>query len=70
MLEPVAQMDAEGLFRYQVAEKDARKVCGLPPIYAMLQCMRAEYGELIKYDYHLEPATESMVSFCAMAFYK
>jgi AmmeMemoRadiSam system protein B len=69
MLEYVERLDREAFFQNLQAEGDARKVCGLPPMYAMLACMNAREGKLLKYDYNLEPATQSLVSFCAMAFY-
>ncbi len=70
MLGFLEQGDAEGFFRHIESEKDSRKICGMPPMYTMMQCMGGAQGELLRYDYNIEPATDSMVSFCSMAFYR
>ncbi|MCX7015487.1 MAG: AmmeMemoRadiSam system protein B, partial [Candidatus Sumerlaeota bacterium] len=70
MLGRLERLDAEGFFRFIHKEGDERKVCGLPPMYAMMRCMAAGEGKLLKYDFSVEPPTQSMVSFCSMAFYE
>lgn len=50
LLEAVCAGDAEGFFDLSLAEADARKVCGLPPIYMMLKCLPGARGEWLGYD--------------------
>jgi AmmeMemoRadiSam system protein B len=69
MLAFLERADAEGFYRHIEAEKDARKICGMPPMFTMMKCMDASAGKLLRYDYNIEAATDSLVSFCAMAFY-
>ena len=69
-LDCAAKLDASAFFESIARNGDEYKICGLPPIYAMLRCMKASQGKMLRYDYNLEAATDSMVSFCSMAFYK
>ncbi len=69
MLKAAEKGDAQGFFQ-QVAEiKDARHVCGFPPLYAMLALMGAQRGELLKWDYWNFEQTRSVVTMASMAFY-
>ena len=69
MLGHVERLDREAFFRNLQAEGDERKVCGLPPMYAMMSCIDPREGKLLRYDYNIDPQTQSLVSFCSMAFY-
>ena len=70
MLSHVERGDRSDLFDHLVCDGDARKVCGFPPIYTMLSCLGDDTtGKLLKYDIAVEPDTQSLVSFCSMAFY-
>ncbi len=69
-LEFMARMDAQAFFRRVALNGDEYKICGLSPMYAMLRCMQASEGKLMRHDYNLEAQTDSMVSFCSMVFYK
>jgi hypothetical protein len=42
--------DADGFFRRTQQEKDARKICGLSPIYLMLKLLDDVKGESLAYD--------------------
>jgi MEMO1 family protein len=48
-LDAAARGDAAGWFAELAREKDRRRVCGLPPIYAMLETARPGAGELLAY---------------------
>jgi len=63
------QINAGGFFRSVAEEKDKRKICGLSPIYALLDTVKAEKGKLLDYDQALEPDTGSVVSFASVGFY-
>jgi len=69
LLDFAARLDAEGFFQHVAREKDARKICGLPPTYMALVCMDAARSQLLKHDWNVESETDSLVSFCSMAFY-
>ncbi|MFH1928886.1 MAG: AmmeMemoRadiSam system protein B [Chloroflexota bacterium] len=67
MLQLIRDGDAEGFFQQLRDERDARKVCGLPPIYMMLRLLGDGRGTLL--DYALCPADNqntSFVSICGM----
>jgi len=69
MLEYAEEMDGEGFFSSIAKEKDRRRICGLPAIYAMLKILEAKEGKLLKYDQAFTPETQSVVTFASLAFY-
>ena len=69
MLGYVERRDGEGFFQSILREKDRRKVCGLPAIYAMLHSLEAKEGRLLNYGQAYTPETQSVVSFASLAFY-
>lgn len=68
MLERVAEMDADGFFKSIRDDNDRRRICGFPPIYALLRVVEAGRGELLKYDQAIEQQMQSVVSFASMVF--
>ena len=69
MLGYVARGDGEGFFSSILKERDRRRICGLPAIYAMLKVLEAKEGKLIKYGQAYTRETQSVVSFASLAFY-
>ena len=69
MLGYVVRMDGEGFFSSIFKERDRRKICGFPAIYAMLKVLEAKEGRLLKYGQAFTPETQSVVSFASLAFY-
>ncbi|MBS3920953.1 MAG: AmmeMemoRadiSam system protein B [Deltaproteobacteria bacterium] len=69
MLKHAERMDGEGFFSSISGERDRKRICGLPAIYAMLKAMDAEKGMLLNYGQAFTPETQSVVSFASMAFY-
>ena len=67
MLERLENVDADGFFAHIEADGDRRRICGLPPIYTMLNAMEATSGKLLKYQCWPDPA--GAVSYASMAFY-
>ncbi len=61
MLATICRGDAEGFLDLLVAERDSRKVCGLPPIYLMLKLLSGVVGETVAYSIRPAPG-ESVVS--------
>ncbi len=69
MLSHLERVDEEGFFSSISGERDRKRICGLPAIYAMLKAMEAKEGKLLKYGQAFTPETQSVVSFASMAFY-
>jgi MEMO1 family protein len=65
MLESVVAGDARGFFSRVAADRDARRICGLSPIYSLLRVL-PQPGRLIEYRQWPDP--EGAVTFCAVSF--
>jgi hypothetical protein len=48
---------------------DQTRICGASSLYTMLQTVRAERVELLKYDRAIDEEAQSLVSFASMALY-
>ena len=66
MLETVMAGDAPAFYASVAADGDARRICGLSPIYTFLRVLPEAHGRLIRYRQWPDP--EGTVSFCAAAF--
>ena len=66
MLETITAGDAPAFFASVTADRDARRICGLSPIYSFLRALPGAQGRLIRYRQWPDP--EGTVSFCAAAF--
>ena len=66
MLETVMAGDAPAFHASVAADGDARRICGLSPIYTFLRVLPDAHGRLIRYRQWPDP--EGTVSFCAAAF--
>ena len=55
-LEAICAGDSERFFEVSRAEADARKLCGMPPIYMMLRHLAGSCGEALGYDQCLADA--------------
>ena len=69
MLEYAEKMDGEGFFSLISRERDRKRICGFPAIYAMLKTLEAKEGKLLKYGQAFTPETQSVVTFASLAFY-
>ena len=49
-LDAICACDSERFFEVSRAEADARKLCGMPPIYMMLRYLAGSRGEALGYD--------------------
>ncbi|MGH7814873.1 MAG: AmmeMemoRadiSam system protein B [Candidatus Binataceae bacterium] len=67
LIERIAGGDPEGFFAEIMKDRDARKICGLAPMYTQLELLRGRTGRLLKYGIAMEPQTESAVSFASLA---
>jgi AmmeMemoRadiSam system protein B len=68
MLTHVERLDADAFYASIAREKDSRKICGLPPIYAMLRLIDAKEGKLLNYKQSIENEAGSVVTFTSMVF--
>jgi AmmeMemoRadiSam system protein B len=66
MLDAVMAGDAAGFYESVARDGDARRICGLSPIYAFLRALPGTPGRLIRYQQWPDPA--GAVTFCAAAF--
>ncbi|RKY19661.1 MAG: AmmeMemoRadiSam system protein B [Planctomycetota bacterium] len=65
----VEKGDANGLFEEVAKERDARRICGLPPIWTLLELLPAgASGRIVKYEQSVEQETDSVVTFAALAW--
>lgn len=62
--------DAAGWFEHVAASGDSYRICGLAPMYTMLEALRPTRGELLRYDQAVAPDGTSCVSFASVAFYE
>jgi AmmeMemoRadiSam system protein B len=67
LIENIKRGDPAGFFAQIVKDRDARKICGLSPIYTQLELLKGRAGRLLKYGIAMEPQTESCVSFASLA---
>jgi len=70
LLETACRCDAAGFFSHVAGRGDRSRICGLPPVYTMLEVIGQARGEVLKYDQAVEPDRTACVSFAAVAFYR
>jgi AmmeMemoRadiSam system protein B len=61
--------DSAGFFRVIAQEGDARRICGLPPAYTVLQALHPHVGKVLHYGQFVDPSGSESVSFAAMALF-
>ena len=66
MLESVVGVDAGGFYAGIAADHDARRICGLSPIYTLLRLLPDAPGRLVRYTQWADP--QGAVTFCAVTF--
>jgi AmmeMemoRadiSam system protein B len=69
ILEQAVAADMAGYFRVIAAEGDARRICGLPPTYTLVEAIRPTRGKLLNYDQYVHPHGFESVSFASVGFY-
>jgi AmmeMemoRadiSam system protein B len=67
LIENIKRGDPEGFFADVAKDQDARKICGLSPMYTQLELLRGHSARLLMHDIAMEPQTESAVSFASLA---
>jgi AmmeMemoRadiSam system protein B len=67
LIEFIRRGDARGFFADIVKDRDARRICGLAPMYTQLELLGGRSGRLLKYGIAMEPDNGSAVSFASLA---
>jgi MEMO1 family protein len=67
---PAVPPDAAAFFHTIAEEGDARRICGLPPTYTVLEALHPSRGEVVHYDQYVHPDGFESVSFASVLFYK
>jgi AmmeMemoRadiSam system protein B len=68
MLRHVCAGDGEGFYAQVMEDSDARRICGLAPIYYTLAITGANQGDLRKYTQWADPSATSAISFASVIF--
>jgi AmmeMemoRadiSam system protein B len=68
MLELICRGEAEGFYQQVMANGDARRVCGLAPIYYLLSLIGPSEGRLLKYTQWVDPQGHGSVTFAGVIF--
>ncbi len=67
LIEFIRRGDPQGFFSDVRKDRNARRICGLAPIYTQLELLRGRSGRLLKYGIAMEPETGSAVSYASLA---
>jgi AmmeMemoRadiSam system protein B len=67
LIEHIKRGDPEAFFADILRDRDARRICGLSPMYTQLELLRGHPARLLMHDIAMEPQTESAVSFASIA---
>ncbi len=70
MLELILRPDAEAYYAQVMRDRDARRICGLTPIYLLTALMQADQrrGELLRYTQWVDADHSSSVTFASASF--
>jgi AmmeMemoRadiSam system protein B len=70
LLKQMEKADMAGYFGVLAEEADARRICGFPPTYTLLEAIRPSHGKLWHYDQYAHPQGFESVSFASVGFYR
>jgi MEMO1 family protein len=68
MLELVCRGDAEGFYAQVMRDADARRICGLSPIYYLLSLIGPGSGRLLKYSQWVDASGQGAVTYAGVLF--
>ncbi len=69
MLKHVEELQPETFAQFIQQEGDGRRISGFAPIYTMLRLMRAEKGEVLRYDRGITDQFNSTVTYASVVFF-
>jgi MEMO1 family protein len=70
MLDVAASGEADDFYRSVMSDGDRRRVCGVAPMYAMLDLLPESRGEVLHYTPWADPNGYSAVTFASVAYYR
>ena len=70
MLVLASAPDAEGFYRDVMDGGDRRRICGIAPMYSLLQLLPPARGELLRYAQWADPDGQAAVTFASVAYYR
>jgi MEMO1 family protein len=68
MLEFICRGDAEGFYRQVMLDHDARRICGLAPIYYLLALLGPASGRCVKYSQWVDGGGRGAVTYAGVLF--
>jgi len=68
MLEIVCRGEADEFYRQVMTDQDARKICGLSPIYYLLSLIGPAHGEVLQYGQWADPDGQGSVTYAGVIF--
>ena len=68
MLERICRGDAEGFYWQVMDENDARRICGLAPIYYLLALLGPTEGRLLRYSQWIDERGAGSVTYAGVIF--
>lgn len=69
LLEKLTEADPVGFFGIIAENQDRRHICGLPPVYSMLETINATRGSVLDYRQWNERERGSAVTFASVSFF-
>jgi AmmeMemoRadiSam system protein B len=70
LINHLINFEADEFFKKVAKNNDRRKICGLSPIYSVLQMNKFRESKFLEYNQWDETETKSAVSFASIAFYE
>jgi AmmeMemoRadiSam system protein B len=68
MLDIICRGDAEAFYCQVMLDQDARRICGLAPIYYLLALIGPAAGRCVKYSQWIDPAGRGSVTYAGVVF--
>jgi AmmeMemoRadiSam system protein B len=69
LIEALDTADTAKYFQIVAQEADARRICGLPPTFTLLEAIKPKSGKLLHYGRYVHPHGHESVSFASVGFY-
>jgi hypothetical protein len=68
-LDLAARSDAASFWEDVASDLDERRVCGLAPIFSLLDALPSTRGKLLHYEQNIDPDDGSIVSYASLVFH-
>ena len=66
----VGRADAPGAYAAVAGHADSTRICGLAPIYLLLELLGPAQGRLLKYEQWKDPKGLAAVTFASVGFFR